>query len=296
MKLSQNLNCIVTCENLKEQQELLDNFVNSYPNESYPVIRIRNSHHAPGDRYYNVDYYKERPEYKDYEFITFKEFKAKYMKEKFVLPEKWIVKPLSHQFKVVNDWAMSKSGKDYKNYEWHTGVAYDQDGMYKSYSDATITFEQFEALVLNQNKMKLIGYKLKNDKYKEAALKIIGVSDFSNSKCSFVDGSRSHELISEAGVLDLWFTPVYSENKPLYKEYTLESGFNVEVRKNGNIVTNDGTFTIKELDTKFGICFRSTKFNKWDMSVTKAEYKIGCQVVTHKDIIGINDLYKELNK
>jgi hypothetical protein len=32
------------------------------------------------------------------------------------------------------------------------------------------------------------------------------------------------------------------------------------------------------------------------MVVTEAKYKIGCQVVTSGDIIGINELYKELNK
>ena len=144
---------------------------------------------------------------------------------------------------------------------------------------------------------KLIGYKLinkENEKIVRKALKFS--SDY--SPLFFIKGHLGGSYISQCTELGImkWFEPVYEDLKPSFKQYTLESGFVVVVHKTGEVVTNDGTFTIKELDTKFGNSLRSTKFNKWDMSVTEAKYKIGCQVVTHTDIIGINELYKELNK
>lgn len=157
-KLPANLNCIVTCENLEEQKELLDNFEGCSPNIDYSAIRIKDSKHSHGDRYYNAEYYMEKSQYSHYEFLTFKEFKAKYLEE-FVLPEEWIIKPPQSKFKIVNDWAISKSNRDYNNYQWHSGVGYNQDGVYKPFEDATITFEQFEKYVMKKEEKEIIGYK-----------------------------------------------------------------------------------------------------------------------------------------
>ena len=175
-------------------------------------------------------------------------------------------------------------------------LAYDKPVFRKLTAEEVINFYKTQSM----QEKKLIGYKLKNDcnQYKQAVLIILGHSKLvlSPEKTHFKIGSISYDNIVNANVLDLWFEPVYEDLKPSFKSHMLESGFTVTIHKTGEVVTNDGTFTIKELDTKFGICFRGTKFNKWDMSVTEAKYKIGCQVVTHTDIIGINELYKELNK
>jgi hypothetical protein len=153
---------------------------------------------------------------------------------------------------------------------------------------------------INMQEKKLIGYKLIKPEYAEVVLELEGRSfigsDVKNGQILHCDHTESVNKLKKVGVLDLWFEPVYEQIKPTFKQYSLESGFTVIVHKTGEVMTNDGAFTIKELDTKFGICFRSTKFNKWDMVVTEAKYKIGCQVVTSGDIIGINELYKELNK
>lgn len=300
MNLPQNLNCIITCENQDEVDEfyVIFDLRESGNFRNYKDRRVTDS--VSRESWCERKDFYTTSTWRHFDFLTFKEFKAKYMKEE--LPEKWIVKPLSRQFKVVNDWAMSKSGKDYKNYQWHTGVAYDQDGMYKSYSDPTITFEQFNRLVLNQNKMKLIGYKLKNDKYKEAALKIIGVSDFSSSKYSFADGSRSHELISEAGVLDLWFTPVYEEDKPLSKEYSLKSGYKLQIHKNGDVIFSDGKFTVQNLKDLFPYSLGIKKIYSFTIGgfsiepiISNTVYKIGCQEVSTQNMVDIVKIHQELN-
>ena len=153
----------------------------------------------------------------------------------------------------------------------------------------------------NMQEKKLIGYKLIKDLpivqagtigkiEKEGSYNVVNFNGISGATFNYSYTQAHCEMNTE------WFEPVYEDPKPSFKSHMLESGFTVTIHKTGEVVTNDGTFTIKELDTKFGICFRSTKFNKWDMSVTEAKYKIGCQVVTHTDIIGINELYKELNK
>lgn len=154
----------------------------------------------------------------------------------------------------------------------------------------------------NMQEKKLIGYKIIKTYPSPAPLNtILYVKESFNKNCDFpyIDSTltKTTNSITVGDLKDTqYFEPVYEDPKPSFKQYTLESGFVVAVHKTGEIVTNDGTFTIKELDTKFGNSLRSTKFNKWNMSVTEAKYKIGCQVVTHNDIIGINELYKELNK
>lgn len=65
--------------------------------------------------------------------------------EKFVLPEKWFVKPNYAQFTLVNNWAMSKSKQNYTAY-MHTGnhVSYNYLGLYRNEDGCTeITYEQF---------------------------------------------------------------------------------------------------------------------------------------------------------
>jgi len=154
----------------------------------------------------------------------------------------------------------------------------------------------------NMQKKKLIGYKIIKTYPSSVPLNtILYVKESFNKNCDFpyIDSTltKTTNSITVGDLKDTqYFEPVYEVPKPSFKSHMLESGFTVTIHKTGEVVTNDGTFTIKELDTKFGNSLKSTKFNKWDMSVTEAKYKIGCQVVTHTDIIGINELYKELNK
>lgn len=166
-KLPENLNCIVTCENVEEviNFELFFDIIYSIPNPSnyFKCYRITDSNHTYGWKQ-DLSYYKGSSEYSNYEFLTFKEFKAKYLEE-FVLPEKWIIKPLKHEFEVVNNWAMNKANKDYSGYIWHEGVSYTQDGVYKPYEKATITFDQFQEYVMKKEERKIIGYITPMDLY-----------------------------------------------------------------------------------------------------------------------------------
>ncbi|MGD9679446.1 MAG: hypothetical protein AB7V16_13985, partial [Vulcanibacillus sp.] len=90
-----------------------------------------------------------------------------------------------------------------------------------------LTFEQFEKYVLKIKDMekKIIGYKLKENckQYRVAACRIADISDdeltieVTRKGCSFLANTRTETYLKEAGVLDLWFEPVYEESsKELY--------------------------------------------------------------------------------
>jgi len=82
-----------------------------------------------------------------------KEEALKTKEEKFVLPEKWFVKPNYEQFTLVNNWAMSKSKQNYIAY-MHTGnhVSYNYLGLYRNEDGCTeITYEQFMEHVYTKN-------------------------------------------------------------------------------------------------------------------------------------------------
>jgi hypothetical protein len=60
---------------------------------------------------------------------------------------------------------------------------------------------------------KIIGYKLIKPEYKEAVIKICNYSvfDFKRFEIEVSEGAVEH--LQKAGVLDLWFEPVYKEDK-----------------------------------------------------------------------------------
>lgn len=80
---------------------------------------------------------------------------------------------------------------------------------------------------------KIIGYKLTKPEYEEAALKLSSEActqkEIKNLKVS------THNLtipkLKEAGVLDLWFEPVYEEEKKIIKMHSSNKGeFEIEVK------------------------------------------------------------------
>jgi hypothetical protein len=190
MKLPPNLNCIVTCENTDEKIEFGNIFGFDYNKSSilssdYYSFRITDSTHEYCN--YDTESSYKNSKWKHYKFLTFKEFKAKYMQEEFILPTKWIINPLSHEFKIVNDWAINRSNRQgYKNFIFHSNVAYNQDGIYVPFQKSTITFEQFKKFVLKEKEMnkEIIGYKTPCDLWEGDVKKgtlYVKVPDFSKN-------------------------------------------------------------------------------------------------------------------
>jgi hypothetical protein len=97
------------------------------------------------------------------------------------------------------------------------------------------TFEEFKQFFMKQEK-EIIGYKLVKEEYKEAALKLCNtVSNWENVLAKYdisINQKNYIKKLTEAGVLKLWFEPVYVPEKP--KEIIVNMGeFNLTVKKDG---------------------------------------------------------------
>lgn len=102
----------------------------------------------------------------------------------------------------------------------------------------------------------VIGYNIKEDKFAEPSAVICGVSvsSFStpDSKAGqFIKGSYCFDKLSEAGVLDLWFDPVYKQSievkkgrwyKKVWDDMDIDLFYVMEVGKRGNFTWGQNFF------------------------------------------------------
>jgi hypothetical protein len=177
------------------------------------------------------------------------------MEEEFVLPEKYCVKnPYNNESQLLYDYVnSSEEGKKGFLYPYTQGT-YFHFPKYNSNSITStdveegyteITFEQFKKHVLNQDmEKKIIGYVLKNkDMYDAASVIAFGNTDGSFYWDGDIPDNRESVLdpLRKAGVLDLWFEPVY---EPEYKVGDYVYVISAEIGAKGSdqkvgIVTNE---------------------------------------------------------
>lgn len=157
--------------------------------------------------------------------LTFQEFFDRYVK--------WCVMGCVE----VSEWASKHFGcHAYVSKDKHLCVleSYSHysfcDSSEKKLSDyVELTFEQFEKYVLKSKDMdKVIGYRLKEDCKKYIpALDAIS-SGFSEGDYEITIKGVFFKHFKKAGVLDLWFEPVYEEEKILYfgkVKFTIHEGY-----------------------------------------------------------------------
>ena len=105
---------------------------------------------------------------------------------------------------------------------------------------------------------KILGYKLTKPEYEDAALKICGINNFIvlRKGLNFTKGSINYSKLKEAGVLDLWFEPVYENIAQSYNmgEFRLKIIDGVIFHKSENI-----TGFVEELVSTCGIEYRLGK-------------------------------------
>lgn len=146
--------------------------------------------------------------------------------DEFVLPEKWCIAVTKENIESLGKWREAGSiGVMHSNNPSPKGFIHSYNKGYWSSSKmegyTKITFDQFKKYVLNMKEEKeIIGYKLKSD-YKgcrDAALKLCNtIANWENSLMIYDISVKQKNYISkltEAGVLDLWFEPVYEEITP----------------------------------------------------------------------------------
>ena len=193
--------------------------------------------------------------------FTFEEFKS-YFEEEFVLPDTWYVVVTEENKDVLRKWkflpssfltlkpgnvvGMYKWGGDKITKEWNPK----RDEGWEN----EITFEQFKKYVLKENNMEkeIIGYKLIKPEYEKAVFEIIEKNSIYDwnifleekgyPKSLPLDCISTKKLI-ESGVLDLWFEPIYKEEK---KDIvlTLLHGKQVTITKEGVILAAGSRFFI----------------------------------------------------
>ena len=85
--------------------------------------------------------------------------------------------------------------------------------------------------VENTMEKEIIGYKLIKPEYEQAALALVNMktnemwnSNLKEQGWMFKPNSQNSSVFEQAGVLDLWFEPVYKKDKPFFKVYVLNNG------------------------------------------------------------------------
>lgn len=177
------------------------------------------------------------------------EEKDKYEKDNF--PKYWCIKQNTDQ--IVCDWfeehndtssARLEGNFIYLCFDSETNRATFQ---YNNDHFTEITLEQFKKHILKMDN-KLIGYKLKSDyaKYKTAALTITSTNSW-EYKLQYgiiiTYDSISAKLLREAGVLDLWFEPVYKE-----EDIIIGNTYKVEFDSKGYAKINGTNYSKYELE------------------------------------------------
>ena len=269
--------------------------------------------------------------------------KLKYFKNnpvKLIL-EQWnqiVNKTMEEEFKLPKKWCVLSQGKDtYKKYlqpylekygygnpEWNGIDYYYSYVKGKFYADncpetrgcVEITFEQFIKHVLNQEVMEdkeIIGWKLKEDceQYKSAALKLVNSSRFYSfaEGYNFAINSENESSLKKAGVLELWFEPVYKEKIIKF------GGYNVtfeKVTSGVRITCNGETGTFSQVEAIYNFykgdsapCKFGSQVVKevnypsasWELDFESEEptsIKIGCTTGTWKEFVAIYEKAKSM--
>jgi len=165
----------------------------------------------------------------------------------FVLPKKWCVEITKSNSKELSTWINTNKQTDssytlgrteigdflhfpkLEEYHLFTGV---QTGY------ILITFEQFKKYVLKMDK-KIIGYKLKDVKYADAAIKIDGGLHFGQAikreQILKIEFESAIENFRKLNLLDEWFEPVYEEpsKDKTFNIRSLSGTFQLTAKKEG---------------------------------------------------------------
>jgi hypothetical protein len=191
-------------------------------------------------------------------------------KNEFKLPEKWYIKRDEKNYSIINRWFNNHVILD--NAEWSGREGnmnypriYNQlpnlgelKLLQEGYTE--ITFEQFKQYVLKENNMnkEIIGYKLIKPEYENAALTLCNLKNWGiSTRDKTLDLFEQHLInrVKEAGVLDLWFEPIYKEEKTLPKINGYEGKLEKTMQLEGDLIVYGcakfSTYWIEELYKAF---------------------------------------------
>lgn len=235
---------IVDCtNNSKEERQqvykfLVDNrnYSIQYLSKSYPII-VCNKQHGASNWDTLIQYYNWLLAKKDIPVYTFEQFKEMYLNENDM--KTYTIEELRNapiQIKVCSEEqaiqlayavghkaAWKPFNPEYPIYcyldNWNYPTWNPSENERKSDKPTTIEFNQIREL--NMEDKKIIGYKLVKPEYKEASIAIVKPLSDSSYKnwesnviqygWAFTLTSNHANILRDAGVLDLWFEPIYEE-------------------------------------------------------------------------------------
>ena len=178
-------------------------------------------------------------------------------KDEFVLPEKWCIKLETREIsEAVNSIDLWKDGQ----LVWYDNESYRErwisyDGEYlgkdkiKDYTE--ITFEEFKTHILKESTMEkeILRYKLVKPEFINAANSLLINSKFVNPSTMDMYQACNIEAMKKAGVLDLWFEPVFAPDKSKLPRIN-----GIQMIDNGNKTLNIGQHT-KSFDWWEGVAY-----------------------------------------
>lgn len=149
------------------------------------------------------------------------------------------------------------------------------------------TFNEFKQKYLNMNK-EIIAYKLVKLEFRKAVNSILDKIGNILRQDGITEDYNTHNLLKEAGVLDLWFEPVFSE---IEKTLTLSNNKTVKIKKDG-VIVEDKLIKIKYIEALF--CNTNT-FGDTGWIIQYNSFDIGCyKNLTREDLNNILESYKSL--
>jgi hypothetical protein len=130
---------------------------------------------------------------------------------------------------------------------------------YPSYP--VLTFQEFKEKYLNMEEKKIIGYKLTKPEYEKAANQITGTENLilHSKNYNFQIDSLAYDRVVKAGVLDLWFEPVYEQEEFKIGDWvttTTEISISYVKPKKGEV------FQITEIKSEFVFLYKLISTNK----------------------------------
>lgn len=249
--------------------------------------------------------------YKNVEHIfnTIEEWRN-YISPEFVLPEKWAVIRTPENYIEVNKYFnkiystnnFTSDGifqdLDKKDYMHNPKVMNRTINGRLELGYTLLSNEQFNSQILNNTKMssisgssisswavpavakEVVGYKLEKTGYKIAANAIAPGLDWSGDTVTILGSPNSIRSLQAAGVLNLWFSPIYKEEK---KVITIGSpAFDVEIEGENIKASKWKTNTTKTELRRFIASHQSVMpttsvFGTNNVTMKSAIFHIGCQ-------------------
>ena len=155
--------------------------------------------------------------------VPISEFRRLGLLDEFVLPEKWQILRTPENYAIVNEWMNKHHNLTpgvHGYYSSSAGYANNFNITKIDEGSTEITFEQFKEYVLKENNMKkIIGYKSKDQQSFNNAKKLADPGTYFGTGCTFSNGdtftpgSGHADFFQKAGVLYIWFTPIYEEDR-----------------------------------------------------------------------------------